>query len=287
MLSSEGGMRFCQKMVLVGYGSGRALFNRFAAVGRMALSNYLTHSLIMTSLCYGYGPGLDSGDPRYLQQGLVVALIGLLLLVSPWWLYYFRLGPAERLCRSPTYGQRQPMRRQKCILWLLPAVRQPYSNNQEPGREDVMALADLKNVLNIFGGSDISEDKQNELFKEVLLMTLARAADADINIQAIEVERIQEIIKRHTGEDVSAADVRVAARAELYAEAGLRKYLSKVQSKMKTEHRAETIQALADIFRSDHVVSPLEIDFFDRVAESLGATPAQIAGLVAGDVEES
>ncbi|NCF59691.1 MAG: DUF418 domain-containing protein [Gammaproteobacteria bacterium] len=110
MLSSEGGMRFCQKMVLVGYGSGRALFNRFAAVGRMALSNYLTHSLIMTSLCYGYGPGLDSGDPRYLQQGLVVALIGLLLLVSPWWLYYFRFGPAERLCRSPTYGQRQPMR---------------------------------------------------------------------------------------------------------------------------------------------------------------------------------
>jgi uncharacterized tellurite resistance protein B-like protein len=150
-----------------------------------------------------------------------------------------------------------------------------------------MALADLKNVLNIFGGSDIDEDKQNELFKEVLLMTLARAADADINIQSIEVERIQEIIKQHTGEEVSVADVRIAARAELYAEAGLRKYLSKVQSKMKPAHRAETVQALADIFRSDHVVSPLEIDFFNRVAESLGATPAQIAGLVAGDVDES
>lgn len=150
-----------------------------------------------------------------------------------------------------------------------------------------MALADLKNVLNIFGGSDIAEDKQNELFKEVLLMTLARAADADINIQSIEVERIQEIIKQHTGEEVSTADVRIAARAELYAEAGLRKYLSKVQSKMKPAHRAETVQALADIFRSDHVVSPLEIDFFNRVAESLGATPAQIAGLVAGDVDES
>jgi uncharacterized tellurite resistance protein B-like protein len=150
-----------------------------------------------------------------------------------------------------------------------------------------MALADLKNVLNIFGGSDIDEDKQNELFKEVLLMTLARAADADINIQSIEVERIQEIIKQHTGEEVSTADVRIAARAELYAEAGLRKYLSKVQSKMKPAHRAETVQALADIFRSDHVVSPLEIDFFNRVAESLGATPAQIAGLVAGDVDES
>ncbi len=150
-----------------------------------------------------------------------------------------------------------------------------------------MALADLKNVLNIFGGSDIGEDKQNELFKEVLLMTLARAADADINIQSIEVETIQEIIKKHTGEDVSSADVRVAARAELYAEAGLKKYLSKVQSKMKPEHRAETIQALANIFRSDHVVNPLEIDFFNGVAESLGVTPAQIAGLVAGDVDDS
>jgi uncharacterized tellurite resistance protein B-like protein len=150
-----------------------------------------------------------------------------------------------------------------------------------------MALADLKNVLNIFGGSDISEDAQNELFKEVLLMTLARAADADINIQSIEVESIQGIIKRHTGEDVSAADVRVAARAELYAEAELRKYLSKVQGKMLPEHRAATIQALADIFRSDHVVNPLEIDFFNGVAESLAVTPAQIAGLLAGDVEKS
>ena len=89
-----------------------------------------------------------------------------------------------------------------------------------------MALADLKNVLNIFGGSDISEDQQNELFKEVLLMTLARAADADINIQSAEVSRIQEIIKEHCGEEVSEADVRVAARAELYAEANLRKYLA-------------------------------------------------------------
>ena len=51
-----------------------------------------------------------------------------------------------------------------------------------------MAIADLKNVLNIFGGSEISEAEQDELHKEVLLMTLARAADADINIQVAEVE---------------------------------------------------------------------------------------------------
>jgi len=148
-----------------------------------------------------------------------------------------------------------------------------------------MAISDLKNVLQIFGGSDVTEDQQNALFKEVLLMTLARAADADINIQTVEVERIQEILKEHTGEEFSSADIRVAARAELYAEATLRKYLGSVRKKMTDAHRAQTIQALADVFRSDLNVSVLEIDFFDRVATALQVTPSQIAGLVPGDID--
>lgn len=115
-------------------------------------------------------------------------------------------------------------------------------------------------------------------------MTLARAADADINIQSVEVERIQAILKSHTGEEFSSADIRVAARAELYAESTLRKYLSSVRGKLSDAHRAQTIQALADVFRSDSNVSVLEVDFFDRVATALQVTPSQIAGLVAGDV---
>jgi uncharacterized tellurite resistance protein B-like protein len=148
-----------------------------------------------------------------------------------------------------------------------------------------MAIADLKNVLNIFGGADVTAEQQDELFKEVLLMTLARAADADINIQSVEVERIQAILKAHTGEDFTSADIRVAARAELYAEATLRKYLSSVRKKLSDANCAETIQALADVFRADSNVSVLEIDFFDGVADALKVTPSQIAGLVAGDVE--
>jgi len=147
-----------------------------------------------------------------------------------------------------------------------------------------MAIADLKNVLHIFGGDDVTEDQQNELFKEVLLMTLARAADADTNIQSVEVERIQEILKVHTGEDFSSADIRVAARAELYAESTLRKYLGSVRTKLSGAHQAAVIQALADVFRSDSTVSVLEVDFFDRVARALQVSPSQIAGLVAGDV---
>lgn len=147
-----------------------------------------------------------------------------------------------------------------------------------------MAIADLKNVLSIFGGAEVSEDQQNELFKEVLLMTLARAADADINIQNVEVERIQKILKGKTGEEFSASDIRVAARAELYADATLRKYLGSVRKKLSGEQRAQVVNALADVFRSDATVSPLEVDFFDRVAIALQASPSEIAGFVAGDL---
>lgn len=148
-----------------------------------------------------------------------------------------------------------------------------------------MAIADLKNVLKIFGGSEVSETEQDELRNEVMLMTLARAADADINIQTVEVDRIREILKEKTGEDFSSADVRVAARADLYAEANLRKYLSTIRKKLRPQDRSDIVQALADVFRSDSNVSVLEIDFFNRTVEALNATPAQIAGLVAGDVD--
>jgi len=148
-----------------------------------------------------------------------------------------------------------------------------------------MAIADLKNVLKIFGGSELSDGQQEELRKEVMLMTLARAADADINIQTVEVDRIREILKANTGEDFSSADIRVAARSDLYAEANLRKYLGTVRKKLRPQDRADVVQALADVFRSDSNVSVLEIDFFNRTVEALNATPAQIAGLVAGDVD--
>ena len=98
-------------LLIVKSGALQAVVQRFAAVGRMALSNYLTHSLVMTSLFYGYGLGLYAELPRVGQQGIVAVLIGLQLLLSPWWLKHFRFGPAEWLWRSLTYRQRQPMRR--------------------------------------------------------------------------------------------------------------------------------------------------------------------------------
>ncbi len=116
-------------------------------------------------------------------------------------------------------------------------------------------------------------------------MTLARAADADINIQHAEVDRIREILKEHTGEEFSQADIRLAAREELYAESTLVKYLSSVRGKLSNQHRVETVHALADVFRSDLAVNALEVDFFNSVATALHLSPAELAGLIAGDVK--
>lgn len=147
-----------------------------------------------------------------------------------------------------------------------------------------MAIADLNYVLKLFRGSELSEEHESDLFQEVLLMTLARAADADVSIQHVEVETIQNILKKHTGKDFSSADIRVAARAELYAEATLVKYLRKAQKELSDAHCAEVVHALTEVFRSDATVSGLEVDFFNNVVGALNVTPAQIAGLVAGDV---
>ena len=147
-----------------------------------------------------------------------------------------------------------------------------------------MAIADLKYVLSVFGGSDVDASQEVNLFEEVLLMTLARAANADVSIQHVEVESIQQILKKHTGRDFSTADVRIAAREELYAEATLVKYLRKVQKRLTDAHCTEIVQALAEVFRSDQNISGLEVDFFNNVVNALNVTPAQIAGLTAGDV---
>jgi len=87
------------------------LMRRFAAVGRMALTNYLMHSLILTTIFYGYGMGLYGTIPRFWQMGFVAGVITLQLFLSTWWLRRYRFGPVEWLWRSLTYWKRQPMQR--------------------------------------------------------------------------------------------------------------------------------------------------------------------------------
>jgi uncharacterized protein len=95
------------------------LRRRLAAVGQMALSNYLFHSVTASVLFLGWGFGL-AGRFDYAAQLLVVAAIWMVqLIVSPIWLRHFRFGPAEWLWRTLTYGQAQPMRHEARTLTPL------------------------------------------------------------------------------------------------------------------------------------------------------------------------
>jgi uncharacterized protein len=98
-------------MTIVRSGRLKNLTARFTAVGRMAFTNYLMHSVVLTTIFYGYGFGLYGQIPRIWQMGFVVAMLGFQLWLSPYWLGKYRFGPAEWLWRSLTYWQLQPMRR--------------------------------------------------------------------------------------------------------------------------------------------------------------------------------
>ena len=98
-------------MLIIKSGALGNLMQRFAALGRMALTNYLLHSVILTTVFYGYGLGLYGSIPRIWQMAFVVAVIGFQLWFSPVWLQRYRFGPVEWLWRSLTYWKRQPMRR--------------------------------------------------------------------------------------------------------------------------------------------------------------------------------
>ena len=76
-----------------------------AATGRMALTNYLTQSLICMLLFTGAGLGLVGQLERWMLYIVVVVIWVLQLMWSVWWLGRFRQGPIEWLWRGLTYSE--------------------------------------------------------------------------------------------------------------------------------------------------------------------------------------
>lgn len=142
-----------------------------------------------------------------------------------------------------------------------------------------MAIADLSTVLDVFRGKKTDQDGE-ELFREVMLMTLARATSSDANIDPCEVTTVQKILKEETGQDFTEADIRKASRPTLFDDAPFSKYLASVRKRLDSSEISHIVQALARVIKSDTNVRELEIDFFNTVADALRATPAEIVGLV-------
>jgi uncharacterized tellurite resistance protein B-like protein len=142
-----------------------------------------------------------------------------------------------------------------------------------------VASFSLEGIKKVFSNSEASPEELVELNKEVMFMTLARATSADTNIKNVEVERVQEVLKARTGDQFSAADVRVAAQSAIFESAPLTRYLNAAAKKLSVADRVSVIHALTDVIESDGHTSDFEIAFFNDVAAALQLTPAQLVGL--------
>ncbi len=101
----------CLMMLLAKSSLFAALQSRLAAIGRMALSNYIFQSIISILIFHGVGLSLFGKVDRTGQFLITVAIWIIQFIWSKAWLSRYHFGPLEWLWRSLTYMKRQPFGR--------------------------------------------------------------------------------------------------------------------------------------------------------------------------------
>ncbi|HEV2597251.1 DUF418 domain-containing protein [Sphingopyxis sp.] len=98
-------------MLLIRTAASEAVRARLAATGRMAFTNYLATSIVMTTIFYGYGLGLFGSVGRTALYLFCFGMWAAMLLWSKPWLDRFNYGPLEWIWRSLSRWRLQPMRK--------------------------------------------------------------------------------------------------------------------------------------------------------------------------------
>jgi uncharacterized protein len=103
-LSPLASLAYASVLILLARFGLKALLHPLASAGRMAFTNYLTQTLIMTTIFYG-GRGLGYfGEIGWPQMWLVIGAVWIVQLIwSPLWLSRFTMGPFEWVWRRLTY----------------------------------------------------------------------------------------------------------------------------------------------------------------------------------------
>lgn len=82
----------------------KGVLGHLAPVGRMALTNYLTHSMIGLVFFYGIGFGLGGRLPPLQFYAIALLIFAGQMVSSRWWLDRHDQGPMEALWRRATYA---------------------------------------------------------------------------------------------------------------------------------------------------------------------------------------
>ncbi|WP_078554168.1 DUF418 domain-containing protein [Bacillus alkalicellulosilyticus] len=102
---------FYMTSIVLLYYKGKMFLNVFSYPGKMALSNYLFQSFICVTIFYGYGFGYFAKIGPALGILLAFIIYALQVIVSFYWLKYFRFGPMEWIWKTITYHKAQPLKR--------------------------------------------------------------------------------------------------------------------------------------------------------------------------------
>lgn len=143
-----------------------------------------------------------------------------------------------------------------------------------------MSLVDFSKITKLLKDNEKRAKHKQELFQEVMLMVLARVTRADSNVETVEIEQVQKVLKEELGQDISIAEIRTASSSAVFEKESLESFLSTATRKLDERERMLILSSLEKVIRSDDVIRAFELDFFDRVALALRATPSEIAGMV-------
>ncbi|HET6603424.1 MAG TPA: DUF418 domain-containing protein [Xanthomonadaceae bacterium] len=96
--------------LLAQHDRGRRLLTPLGAAGRMALTVYLSGSIMFGALFYGFAFGKAFYLGPAAVTGYAVLFFAIQVLFSVWWINRFRFGPMEWLWRALTYQKFPPMK---------------------------------------------------------------------------------------------------------------------------------------------------------------------------------
>lgn len=103
-----------------------------APLGQMALTNYLVQTILGVIIYYGVGFGFGGkvGPVIFFPAGL--AVYGLQILYSQWWMKRFNYGPLEWVWRQLTYAKRLPLLKEKTVYLTSPVTTDTTGNVVKP-----------------------------------------------------------------------------------------------------------------------------------------------------------
>jgi uncharacterized protein len=100
-------------MALLQLGFLSKIWQAFAAVGKLALTNYVMQTIICTIFFYGYGFGYYARLSQWQLYFMVAEIILVQVAFSVIWLKYYNMGPLEWLLRRLSYGKWMPQKMRK------------------------------------------------------------------------------------------------------------------------------------------------------------------------------